>query len=40
MAALLNPMTRERGDHVLIGIVSLVLSLAAIAASLLKPLPF
>jgi len=40
MAALFNPMTRERGDHVLIGIASLILSLAAIAASLIKPLPF
>jgi membrane associated rhomboid family serine protease len=40
MAALFNPMTRERGDHVLIGIGALILSLAAIAASLLKPLPF
>ena len=40
MAALFNPMTRERGDHVLIGIAALILSLAAIAGSLIKPLPF
>jgi membrane associated rhomboid family serine protease len=40
MAAIFNPMTRERGDHILIGIASLILSFAAIAASLLKPLPF
>jgi rhomboid protease GluP len=40
MAAVFNPMTRERGDHVLIGIAALIVSLAAIAASLIKPLPF
>jgi rhomboid protease GluP len=39
-SALLNPMTRERGDHVLIAIGCLVASLLAIIASIVHGLQF
>jgi hypothetical protein len=34
-----NPLTRERGDHVVIGLALLLASFAAIAASLLQGPP-
>jgi len=36
----LDPLHPERGDHVIVAVVCLVASLAAIVASLLVPLPF
>jgi rhomboid protease GluP len=35
----LNPLTRERGDHMLVAVVGLVLSFLSIVASLFKGLP-
>jgi hypothetical protein len=34
-----NPLTRERGDHVIIALVCLLATFAAIAASLLQGPP-
>jgi len=38
-SAFLNPMTRERGDHMIIALVCLVATVLAIAASIITGLP-
>jgi membrane associated rhomboid family serine protease len=40
MSAFLNPMTRERGDHMVIALVCLVASFLSIAASILTSFQF
>jgi hypothetical protein len=40
MSAFLNPMTRERGDHMMIALGCLVASFLSIAASILTSFQF
>jgi hypothetical protein len=39
MSAFFNPLTRERGDHMIVALVCLVATLAAIAWSVVSTLP-
>jgi len=39
-SAFLNPMTRERGDHMIVALLCLVATALAIIASLITPLRF
>jgi rhomboid protease GluP len=40
MSAFLNPMTRERGDHMIIAVVCLAASFGSVVASILTFLPY
>jgi rhomboid protease GluP len=39
MSALFNPLTKERGDHMLVALLCLVASFLAVAFSIYKVLP-
>ena len=40
MSAFLNPMTRERGDHMIIAVLCLAASFASVVASIITALPY